>query len=105
MSHIRELSPLVMETTSLVTNVTSASSFLLIQGTLTQVKNLFMSTSGKESEGMSRVLGTKETEYEQLSKENLSTILSYGDSLMETVCRDACDGHDIGRVRNLTTKL
>ncbi|XP_046581767.1 nuclear pore complex protein Nup205-like [Haliotis rubra] len=57
---------------------------------------------GKESEGMSRVLGTKETEYEQLSKENLSTILSYGDSLMETVCRDACDGHDIGRMLALS---
>ena len=49
-----------------------------------------------------RVLGARDLEYEQLSKENLATVHSYGDGFMEVVCRDACDGHDIGRVSTLT---
>ena len=30
---------------------------------------------------------------------NLSVLSSFGEGLMETVCRDACSGHDIARVR------
>ncbi|XP_055955132.1 nuclear pore complex protein Nup205 [Patella vulgata] len=51
---------------------------------------------------VSRVLGSSDTEYEQLSKENLSTIMAYGDNLMDVVCKDACDGHDIGRMLALS---
>ena len=29
---------------------------------------------------------------------NLSVLASFGEGLMETVCRDACSGHDIARV-------
>lgn len=47
---------------------------------------------------MERVLSGGDTGYEQLSKENLSTIFSFGEAFMEVVCRDACDGHDVCRV-------
>lgn len=37
--------------------------------------------------------------FSKLQRENLAIIESYGTALMEVVCRDACDGHEIGRVR------
>ena len=40
-----------------------------------------------------------DSEYDQLRRENIATILSYGDAFMDLVCRDACDGLDVGRVR------
>ena len=45
-----------------------------------------------------RILADAHSEYEQLRRENVATILSYGDNFMDMVCRDACDGHDVGRV-------
>ena len=39
-----------------------------------------------------------DSEYDQLRRENIATILSYGDAFMDLVCRDACDGLDVGRV-------
>lgn len=36
--------------------------------------------------------------FSKLQRENLSIIESYGTALMEVVCRDACDGHEIGRM-------
>ena len=42
-----------------------------------------------------------EAELEKLEAENMATVASYGDTFMEVVCRDACDGHDVGRVRTL----
>ena len=39
-----------------------------------------------------------DAEFEKLVAENMSTISSYGDNFMQVVCRDACDGHDVGRV-------
>lgn len=30
---------------------------------------------------------------------NIAVLTSFGDRLMDTVCRDACSGHDIARVR------
>lgn len=45
-----------------------------------------------------RILADAHSEYEQLRRENVTTILSYGDNFMDMVCRDACDGHDVGRV-------
>ena len=39
-----------------------------------------------------------DAEFEKLSAENLATIGSYGDNLMQVVCRDVCDGHDVGKV-------
>lgn len=41
--------------------------------------------------------------YSQLQRESLAIIESYGTTLMEVVCRDACDGHEIGRVTLLRT--
>lgn len=49
-------------------------------------------------QGVGRILSGRDTEYEQLYRENLSTIATFGEAFMEVVCRDACDGHDIGRV-------
>ncbi len=40
----------------------------------------------------------KESEFEKLVRENVSTISSYGENFMEVMCRDASDGHDVGRV-------
>ena len=39
-----------------------------------------------------------DAEFEKLVVENMATISSYGDNFMQVVCRDACDGHDVGRV-------
>ena len=52
---------------------------------------------------MQKLLGGDLTEYERLAQENMETISAYGDSLMETLCRDACDGHAVGRVEILIT--
>lgn len=43
-------------------------------------------------------LTAPEDSFSKLQRENLSIIESYGTALMEVVCRDACDGHEIGRV-------
>ena len=47
---------------------------------------------------MESKLTSGDLEYEKLIQENLDTISGYGDNLMETICRDACDGHDVERV-------
>ena len=41
---------------------------------------------------------------DSLAAGNLATITSFGEPLMETVCRDASTGHDITRVRSTTLK-
>ncbi|XP_002740701.1 nuclear pore complex protein Nup205 [Saccoglossus kowalevskii] len=38
------------------------------------------------------------TEYEKQIKTNISVITSYGENFMEMVCRDSCDGHDVGKM-------
>lgn len=43
-------------------------------------------------------LTAPEDGFSKLQRENLAIIESYGTALMEVVCRDACDGHEIGRV-------
>ncbi|XP_066580685.1 nuclear pore complex protein Nup205 [Amia ocellicauda] len=43
-------------------------------------------------------LTAPEDAFSKLQRENLSIIESYGTALMEVVCRDACDGHEIGRM-------
>ena len=45
-------------------------------------------------------LTAPEDGFTKLQRENLAIIESYGKSLMEVVCRDACDGHEISRVRD-----
>ena len=40
----------------------------------------------------------KESESDKLNQANLSTIMNYGENFMEVLCRDACDGHHVGRV-------
>ncbi|XP_056015581.1 nuclear pore complex protein Nup205-like isoform X3 [Ostrea edulis] len=49
-----------------------------------------------------RILADSHSEYEQLRRENVATILSYGDNFMDMLCRDACDGHDVGRMLALS---
>lgn len=44
-------------------------------------------------------LTAPEDGFSKLQRENLAIIESYGKALMEVVCRDACDGHEISRVR------
>lgn len=44
-------------------------------------------------------LTAPEDTFSKLQRENLAIIENYGKSLMEVVCRDACDGHEISRVR------
>ncbi|KAM8860542.1 nuclear pore complex protein Nup205 isoform 2-T2 [Synchiropus picturatus] len=43
-------------------------------------------------------LTAPEDGFSKLQRENLTIIESYGKSLMEVVCRDACDGHEISRM-------
>lgn len=45
-------------------------------------------------------LTAPEDGFSKLQRENLAIIESYGTALMEVVCRDACDGHEIGRVKH-----
>ena len=37
-------------------------------------------------------------EYDRITTANLAVIGEYGESLMELVCKDACDSHEVGRV-------
>lgn len=46
-------------------------------------------------------LTAPEDVFSKLQRENMAIIESYGAALMEVVCRDACDGHEIGRVNKL----
>lgn len=46
-------------------------------------------------------LTAPEDAFSKLQRENMAIIESYGSALMEVVCRDACDGHEIGRVNGL----
>lgn len=48
-------------------------------------------------------LTAPEDGFSKLQRENLAIIESYGKSLMEVVCRDACDGHEFSRVRVMHT--
>uniref|UniRef100_A0A7N6B7J1 Nucleoporin 205 n=1 Tax=Anabas testudineus TaxID=64144 RepID=A0A7N6B7J1_ANATE len=43
-------------------------------------------------------LTAPEDDFSKLQRENLAIIESYGKALMEVVCRDACDGHEISRM-------
>uniref|UniRef100_A0A674IJU7 Nucleoporin 205 n=2 Tax=Terrapene triunguis TaxID=2587831 RepID=A0A674IJU7_9SAUR len=43
-------------------------------------------------------LTAPEDAFSKLQRENMAIIESYGAALMEVVCRDACDGHEIGRM-------
>ncbi|XP_053575664.1 nuclear pore complex protein Nup205 [Bombina bombina] len=43
-------------------------------------------------------LTAPEDVFSKLQRDNLSIIETYGAALMEVVCRDACDGHEIGRM-------
>ncbi|NXC50216.1 NU205 protein, partial [Penelope pileata] len=43
-------------------------------------------------------LTAPEDVFSKLQRENMAIIESYGAALMEVVCRDACDGHEIGRM-------
>ena len=42
------------------------------------------------------------SEFDRLTRDNLATIKSFGSNLMDIVCRDACDGHNVGRVSLLS---
>lgn len=48
-------------------------------------------------------LTAPEDDFSKLQRENLAIIESYGKALMEVVCRDACDGHEISRVGHFFT--
>uniref|UniRef100_A0A8D3BRE2 Nucleoporin 205 n=1 Tax=Scophthalmus maximus TaxID=52904 RepID=A0A8D3BRE2_SCOMX len=54
-----------------------------------------LQTAGK---AMWERLTAPEDGFSKLQRENLAIIESYGKSLMEVVCRDACDGHEISRM-------
>lgn len=47
---------------------------------------------------MEKLLSGDSLEFDRLAAENMETITSYGDGFMESVSRDACDGHHVGRV-------
>ena len=38
------------------------------------------------------------SEFDRLIRDNLATIKSFGSNPMDIICRDACDGHNVGRV-------
>jgi len=46
-----------------------------------------------------------DTEFDHLQKENIASILIYGDTFMDLLCRDACDGLDVGRVKHVNCTL
>lgn len=50
-------------------------------------------------------LTAPEDGFSKLQRENLAIIESYGKTLMEVVCRDACDGHEISRVREVASEV
>ncbi|BFZ24882.1 hypothetical protein BsWGS_27921 [Bradybaena similaris] len=52
--------------------------------------------------GMEKLLSGDSSEFDRLAAENMETISSYGDCLMEALARDACDGHQIGRMLALS---
>uniref|UniRef100_A0A7N8XE72 Nucleoporin 205 n=1 Tax=Mastacembelus armatus TaxID=205130 RepID=A0A7N8XE72_9TELE len=54
-----------------------------------------LQTAGK---AMWERLTAPEDGFSKLQKENLAIIENYGKALMEVVCRDACDGHEISRM-------
>uniref|UniRef100_A0A672ZR85 Nucleoporin 205 n=1 Tax=Sphaeramia orbicularis TaxID=375764 RepID=A0A672ZR85_9TELE len=54
-----------------------------------------LQTAGK---AMWERLTAPEDSFSKLQRENLAIIESYGKALMEVVCRDACDGHEISRM-------
>ena len=58
---------------------------------------LFLDDSGSTYDK----LAGRDSEFEKLIKENISTISSYGENFMEVLCRDASDGHNVGRVGTL----
>ncbi|GFN90053.1 nuclear pore complex protein nup205-like [Plakobranchus ocellatus] len=64
-------------------------------------EDLLTGPSGKPR-GMERLLYQDDGEYERLAAENMETISAYGDPFMEAVCRDACDGHHVGRMLALS---
>jgi len=41
------------------------------------------------------------SEFDRLTRDNLATIKSFGSQPMDIICRDACDGHNVGRVSRL----
>ncbi|CAL1531629.1 unnamed protein product, partial [Lymnaea stagnalis] len=47
---------------------------------------------------MERLLSRDDSEFEKLAADYMETITAYGDSFMETLSRDACDGHHVGRM-------
>ena len=51
---------------------------------------------------MSASLAGGEDEFELIRRQNLETICSYGENLMEVVCRDVCNNHDVGKVSDPT---
>uniref|UniRef100_A0A1A7WZJ7 Nucleoporin 205 n=4 Tax=Iconisemion striatum TaxID=60296 RepID=A0A1A7WZJ7_9TELE len=55
-------------------------------------------TLQKASKAMWERLTAPEDGFSKLQRENLAIIESYGKALMEVVCRDACDGHEISRM-------
>ncbi|XP_064596049.1 nuclear pore complex protein Nup205-like [Liolophura sinensis] len=59
-------------------------------------------TGPGDSSRVESVILSKESEYEQLAKENLNSVMSFGENFMDIVCRDACDGHDVGRMLALS---
>lgn len=61
-------------------------------------KPLEISASASVERSVASRLANRESEYERLAKENADTLNSYGQNLMDIICRDACDGHDVGRM-------
>ena len=56
--------------------------------------------------GVSKVLvDSEEGEFDNLSRENLSIIMSYSVSLLDILCKDTCDGHHVGRVSLISLHL
>ncbi|KAK6985388.1 nuclear pore complex protein Nup205 [Biomphalaria glabrata] len=59
-------------------------------------------TYAASSVGMEKLLVRDDSDYEKLATEYMDTITSYGSSFMETLSRDACDGHHVGRMLSLS---
>ena len=79
-------------------DITSCNSLTNIPATLSEFKMFIPFAALIHEKSVGAMLSSKDSEFERLTKENMSTIGSYGDNLMQIVSRDACDGHNVGRV-------
>lgn len=57
--------------------------------------------SGPLDRSLEKQLSKKDNEYDKLSRENMATVNKFASPLLVCLCKDACDGHDVAKVKHL----